>query len=644
MKGILQMKINKLIVRGPLYQRTLEFPDGLSIISGEKTSGKSLVLSLIDYCLGKSKIFLKVQNELNIHVDTVYLEICFGNDFYTISRGLKKEINNFYVYYSSYADVSEFMPEKMTKKALQTFLMKKLGIVEFKRKKSKRNSQELTMETISFRDILRYCYVHQHDLGTHNFLANNDNNIRYKNPIVFEMIFDLVDNSQNDIQAQIVEEQNLITQLNRRREGLTEYLIQRGNEEFGELITKINELEEQINVNDRKKEALLSKQAEKTHDITANADFLLLKSEIREIDSELDILKREIIRISRGIESNNLLLKDYLREQEDIRVTENINYKLKMSDHKMTCPLCNSEIENDFQETKGRTNSREVFSALLTDLETKILMVNRVVDSSKETIEEKKDKVKYLNRKRQILSMAAEEFSKDVKTPYLPELNSLNITINNLEKDKEILVESKRVYKKIDELDNQIESAKTRLSSLNTRMKKIENKQTRKDYVLTELNRIYVKNMNKMKYEDLSDTYIDSKNYMPHYRAASVFEHESGGLLECMQFSYLDAIISSDLAQNHPGFLMLDSVSKYFGTLQSSDEEILEADLINDPEVYRSIFDMFVDLSQKSQIIIVENTPPEEMEQYVRYTFRNGARGFIDLEKNEFDITGLKGE
>ena len=41
MKGILQMKINKLIVRGPLYQRTLEFPDGLSIISGEKTSGKS---------------------------------------------------------------------------------------------------------------------------------------------------------------------------------------------------------------------------------------------------------------------------------------------------------------------------------------------------------------------------------------------------------------------------------------------------------------------------------------------------------------------------------------------------------------------------------------------------------------------------
>ena len=42
---------------GPEYRRTLAFDKGLNVISGEATSGKSLVLKLIDYCLGKSSKF-----------------------------------------------------------------------------------------------------------------------------------------------------------------------------------------------------------------------------------------------------------------------------------------------------------------------------------------------------------------------------------------------------------------------------------------------------------------------------------------------------------------------------------------------------------------------------------------------------------
>lgn len=85
------MIIKKLIVRGDSYQRTLEFSNELNIISGEKTSGKSLVLSLIDYCLGKtSRISLKVQTELEKYVDFIFLEIKIDEDIFTISRGIKK--------------------------------------------------------------------------------------------------------------------------------------------------------------------------------------------------------------------------------------------------------------------------------------------------------------------------------------------------------------------------------------------------------------------------------------------------------------------------------------------------------------------------------------------------------------------------
>lgn len=642
MRGTTQMIITKLIVRGPLYQRTLSFSEGLNIIRGEKTSGKSLVLSLIDYCLGKSSIPLNVQVELNQHTDTVFLEISFGQKNYTISRGLKKESSNFYVYYSSFQNIPDFMPEKMSKKELQSFLMDKIGVIEFKRKKNKQRSQELTTETISFRDIFRYCYVHQHDLGTDNFLSNKDNHLRYKNPIAFEMIFGLVDNSQNDVQTQIVEVQNLITQLIRRRDGLVEYLQQRGNEKFADLLDKINDFESQISKYNEHKAKLLDQQSEATKDIGENKAFVLIKNEIRKIDEQIDLLRREIKRNTRGIESNNLLLKDYLREKNDVKVTEDINYKLKISDHKLTCPLCHSEIENTFSEEAPKPDTEKLFKTLSNDLDSKISMVTKVIQTSETAIDKKEQELKYLNRKSEILRMAANEFSKDVQTPFLPELNSINVTINNLEKDKEILLESQRVHMKVGELDDRIEAANIRLDSLNSRMKDIENKQSRKNEILAKLNRTYVKNLREMKYDDLSGTYIDSKTYTPYFRDASVYEHQSGGLLECMQISYLDAIISSDQAIHHPNFLMLDSVSKYFGTLKSTNEESSVEDVINDPEVYRNIFQLFINLSLSAQIIIVENTPPEEMEEYVKYTFRNGARGFIDLEKNEFDLSDFE--
>ncbi|MDT2614602.1 hypothetical protein [Enterococcus dongliensis] len=205
-------------------------------------------------------------------------------------------------------------------------------------------------------------------------------------------------------------------------------------------------------------------------------------------------------------------------------------------------------------------------------------------------------------------------------------------------------MESRRVHKKIDEIDSEIDDNRVRLDSLKSKLAKIENNQSRKEEILSSLNKAYIKNLNDMKYDDLSGAYIDYKSYIPYFKDASVYEHQSGGLLECMQISYLDAIISSNEALKHPRFLMLDSISKYVGTLRASGEEISEEDVIKDPDVYQNIFQILVRLSSSTQIIVVENTPPAEMDQYVKYTFRNGPRGFIDLEKNEIDLTNSESD
>src|SRR5699024_2491674 len=227
--------------------------------------------------------------------------------------------------------------------------------------------------------------------------------------------------------------------------------------------------------------------------------------------------------------------------------------------------------------------------------------------------------------------------SKDIHTPFLPQLNSINVNINNLEKDREVLLESKRVFNKINELNNIVKKDRLQLDGLKVKLKQMDEKSKGKKQIMKELNSVYLTNMKKMKYTDTTASFIDEADYIPYYKNASVYEHESGGLLECMQLSFLDAIISNPSAIFHPKLLILDSISKYFGTNKNEQNvPIDDESVINDPEVYLNIYYMLVELSKNAQIIIVENTPPEEMSRYVKYSFRNGEKGFIDISKNEF--------
>lgn len=369
----------------------------------------------------------------------------------------------------------------------------------------------------------------------------------------------------------------------------------------------------------------------------SNADFVLLNSEIRDLDFNITGLKKKIKDIELGIKSNELLLDDYQSEMRDIKTTEEINYHLKIDEHELTCPLCNSKILNNFSNENHERQAEKNFSTIIKDIKSKIDMVTEVIANSREKADTLTQQVKRKSRKKEILTLALNEFSKDIHTPFLPELNSINVSINNLEKDREILLESKRVHRKIDELEKVIEADEIRLKSLKDKLKSIEENKNRKEEVINEINKTYLSNMKQMKYKDLSDTYIDDNNYVPYYKGASVYEHDSGGLLECMQIAYLDSIISSSFANFHPQLLILDSISKYFGTHKSEQgEQDKDKNIINDPEVYLNIFYMLVKLSEKAQIIVVENTPPDEMAQYEKYSFRNGERGFIDLKENEF--------
>lgn len=640
------MKFNKLILQGVSYRRTITFNEGLTIISGDKTSGKSLVLSLIDYCLGKSKkVDLKVQKELNEECDQVFLEVSSNEETFVINRLLKEKQSKFSIYFCSFEDIDEYTPKTVEQDELMNLLMRKLNINEYKLIKHQKHSNKQELETISFRDIFRYVYIHQHELGTHDFLSNKTTFKRYKNPHAFKLLFSLIDADKGDLKEKLVKAKNQIEDSNREITGLRSYLKDKDAEDYLELWGKSNEFKKEI---DRRKQEKVSMiQDSKNNKNNENEMYISLKRELTEIANQMFEFESQKNMHVISVSSKKILRQEYEAERTEIDATLEINYKLVIPDQKIECPLCSSAVpHHDHDQSKQSLSSVNTLNKIKNEISSKIKLVTSMIDTETKLIDELNTKIARLAKKQGILNDAISEFTKETNVPFLSQLDSINSIVNRLIRDHEIVRECLRIHRKIVEKEKLISELEEEVKRLENTLEELNVSETYKNKVFLFLDEQYREYMRRFKYDPNNETYIDSEKYIPFYSGSSVYDHESGGLLQCMQLSYLSAILASKkegYASGHPGILMLDSLSKYLGTLKNDNQEydnesteVSEKDLINDPEVYEEIYKVLIELSANHQIIIVENTPPDIVDGYTRYTFLSGEKGLVNKSLNEY--------
>lgn len=640
-----RIKINKLVIVGLFYRRTLEFNKGLTVISGDKTSGKSLVLSLIDYCLGKGKkIDLKVQKELDEYCDQVFLEFEMNNEVLTVGRSIKSKTNKFHIYFCAVGDLDSFTPKIVDQTDYMQFLSRKMNVTDYKLVRYQKHSNRQELETVSFRDIFRYVYINQHDLGTHNFLSNKDSFKKYKNPHAFKMMLNLVERDNDDLKQRIVEANNKIEDTRKEVFGLKSYLKDRDAEDYLTLQSKQSEYLAEIDKRRKEKDSVIKNS--RSNGNKENEMYVSLRGELTTIAEQVSEYERRKYDFQLSLNSKELLKQEYEVEREEIDATMEINYKLTKPEHNIECPLCKSKVQSHHGQQHAQ-NTFEAMSKVKKDNAAKIKMLNKMIEGDLSTIDELNLKIERLGMKQKILSDATVEFTKATEVPFLSQINSINSIVNSLYKESELLKECIRIHNKVVEKEKliaELQSEKQRLE------KEMENLQVNEDYkkrLFGYLDGKYRVYMSRFKYDSSIGTYIDSENYIPYYRGSSVYEHDSGGLLLCMQISYLSAILASkkdEYASGHPGILMLDSLSKYLGTLKKETQPLVESnetkgtehDLINDPEVYEEIYKIIVELSADNQIIIVENTPPSLVDMYTKYIFLSGEKGLVNQEVNEF--------
>ncbi|MBW9157677.1 hypothetical protein [Clostridium tagluense] len=626
--------INKLIIDGESYRRTLRFKRGLNIINGERTSGKSLVLKLIDYCLGKSGVIdLNVQKELAQHSDRIYLELIINEDIFTFKRELKKGHTLISIFFNSFEKIELYTPKVINIKDLSKFMLSKLGIIEYQLSKHKKHDTKKGIETVSFRDIMRYIYINQHILGTNNFLENSNQSKSYKNTPAFKVLHNLVEADIDNITLKKVETENEIDELKKEIKGLRSYLRDKEAEDYYLLSDNKLELEHKIMQQEVDKENLIKKIKE--NQTINNQTYSKINTQVLELSNKINSLQRMKQELDISGVTKQSLLGDYRRELEELTATKEAMYNITIDKHELNCPLCKSKIINEVKN-QGNNSVASVIKQTEQQLKNKLIMLADVINNENNQIALIDKKLKDVNQQQSIFNKALDGYSKNIQVPFLPEIDTINNFLIQYKSRMEYVIELIRVHNKITEKYSMIRYLEKILDDLNMKLKDLSVDDDEKEQLKNFISNTYMKTLKRFYFDvDISHTYVDYDSFMPFYNGASVFKHESGGLLQCMQIAYLSSILLKKKDEPklcHPGFLMLDTLSKYLGT---NDDGLNNK--ISDPRVYEEIYKVLVELSQSFQIIVVDNTPPKIARDYIGYTFFSNGKGLIDLDENELD-------
>lgn len=627
--------IEKLIIEGENYRRTLPFIEGVNLIEGEMYSGKSLVLKLINYLLGKKEnINSKVQVELKQYCDKAYLQIRINGNRMTIERNLWRNTQEVLIYCCEAKNIEQFSPKIMDLGQFSDYLLECLNIESYYIPKHKIHSEEKVPDKISFRDFMRYVYVDQHSLGTPSFMKNDEYSIRPKNKMVFKILFNLVEYDKDDLSKQIIEIENEMQKIKQEIEGLQTYLREMKVDnkiEIERLYAKHSQ--DLMEYENQKKEIMKKLQGEKSKIDTL---YSKIKKQIISIIDEKSNLEQLINQKEMELYSKEELLYKYKKESKELEATAEAYNLLPKKQHKYRCPVCSNEIIEDIN---SNINPQTINDSIMA-IRSKENMLISLISQNEEELETLERKRVYLKEDLQIFNRSLEKYKSNINLPYVSELEGVNSILLQLNDKLNRINENIKIFNRIEQQQIAILNKEKIRDNLKKELQDLNIEEAQEATILREISEMYASNMEKLSIKvNSTTTYISDRAYIPYYNDASVMQHESGGILVCMQVAYLIAILEYQKQREdvkHPGIIILDTIGKYLGTtLQMKNEKYTEK-MIMDPVTYEELYKLLYEVGKDYQVFIVDNIPPEAYQQDAKYTFyHNDLTGLIDLSKNE---------
>ena len=637
--------INKLILIGHRKNYEVPFFPGVNIIYGEEDSGKSSILELINYLLGSNKLDKYV--ELEQSVKYAILELNLNNQAYCIKRDIFDSKQDIEVYMVDYTNINTVFPTKykpnydntIDGKFFSDFLLDALNFPKIKIKNSP-TKDDSSLARLSFRDLFKFCYLNQDDVGTKNLL-NNQNYVLYpKTKEVFKYIFNLSDEEISKLEQSISDKTRLKNNLSIKISNIQEFLKTIEIESFDYITSFLEDIKSNLTFLERELNTI------NTSITSSSSEYEPLKEYLVTLNYQILDKQKEKAKARENIKRYEKLIHDYYDDSQKIKAILSAKKLIGETSPILTiCPLCEHDIEESslIQEYKIQDKTK---------LDSEVKLLNKRIKDLSELIEKEKESFRTIENTLSNLIKSREEFKKRIDeelnehiSPYLTKRDEIIKQQSAfIEREQQIIKalkirnEENNLEKQISKLDEDIENLKEKLTELTTSQPKLET-------VLDELKTILTSYLLLIGVKNCTDIDISNKTFLPVLRNKQYHEITSGGIRTILSIGFLLNILESSLNNNTnlPRFLMIDTVGKY---LQKTKKEYLsETDVnedvkeeINSAGKYKALYEYIINLSIKMeeankscQIILVDNDVPSFIEEeYKGFIIRRFSKDVND--------------
>lgn len=620
--------VNKLVVVGQRKNYVVPFHRGLNVIYGDSDTGKSSILNLIDYCLGSSEV--DMYDELEYSGKYCLLEISLNNEIYTIKRDIFKPKDNIEVYHSEVDNMSKVFPHEYGPSYQKEgpagffcdFLLEALNIplVKIKQAPSKEDSP---VTRLSFRDIFKFCYIDQDNVGSKYILDLKNGAVFTKNKEVFKFLHNVLDSQITELEEDISFKVKQRNELERKYETVLSFLretqikpLEMINKEIQEAHVQVGYIEKEIhNLNNK---------------MLADTDYL---NELRNIVNSLEEETKQVDderRTTEKVLAQNLSLKkDYEKDIVKLQSSIGIKNNLPNTNNDIACPICHSPMcINSLKEFFGE-NSSESLKLEINALNRRKKNLGELIDKQRNDMDLLEGKEILLRKRLDQARQLLDDKSIQKISPYISQRDGLISERARIEEHNNRLEYLLKIRNQTDSISKSIDSLVKQVDERKEKLEILKQNAPSTQVVINDIGDFLKAFLDYVNIKNASNIYINGKSFLPVVRNRDYTKLTSGGLRTLTSIGYYISLLQNSLSTstNLPTFLMIDTIGKYIGKTKpeylaqtSKTEDKKEG--INDPQKYLNMYQYLIKLCSdtdacRHQIIVVDNEIPLEIESIV---------------------------
>lgn len=621
--------VRQLVLVGHRKDYRIPFHSGVNIIYGDSATGKSSILELINYLLGSSKFVY--DEEIESSVKYAALELDLNSTTYVIKRDIFYPTKLVEVYQSDFESTRAVFPKKYASSFsgdsgpdgyLSDFLLAALNLPILKVREAPTQA-ESPMVRLSFRDVFKYCYLKQDDVGSKQLLNLGNWALHSKNKQTFRYMFNLLDSSITELEQEISKLNVARAGLVRKYESVSEFLRET------EFATEINLLEENDKLNYQA--VFLREELDRLNKamVADSETYSFLKDTLDVFSTKLMAAEGAKRTSEMAIERFGRLKNDYVNDIDKMKAITQARLSIEQpSVDQFNCPICDTEVSLRSIKQEYKIDESDKVNHEVNSLVRRIRDLDMLIQEERTKLQSLSYETQVLVQDREKARRLLDEESGKMITPYLSqrdglaaELASINEKIRQSQHFIKVRNQQKMIFVEIERLANNMIALEEKLRTLKISAPSIEE-------VLQDIGDLLHNFLVRVNIKEPRDVSISRASFLPKLRGRDYYDITSGGLRTILSIGYYVSLFESAVFKevNLPPFLMIDTVGKYLGKTQSQYKETVAADDIkenvSDPTKYSNMYEYMISLADRAaykeipcQIILVDNDVPVSIQQ-----------------------------